>query len=131
MRLSPDPSHYWPQTGMTYRFTYQGLGKATGAAQVIENQRHLDSITIDPQGVFSYTPPHDPDLDREGPSAYKQTVLLVEQQAGRETITSTFTLLLHRSRYGHHRLLPGLALIVLVALAVLFGVIRKRRKSPF
>lgn len=131
LHLRPERGHYWMQTGQTFRFVYLGASKGSGVVRVMEEQRRVGSVEIDPQGAFSYTPAHDRKLDRAGPSASKQAVLLVEEPTAQGIVSNTFTLLLHRSRYGHHQLLPGLALFALVALGVLFCVMRKRKRSAF
>ncbi|MCB2225873.1 MAG: hypothetical protein KQH53_04275 [Desulfarculaceae bacterium] len=131
IHLRPNRGHYWMQTGQTFRFVYQGSAKVPGVARVMENQRTEGSLAIDPQGAFSYIPPHDPELDRAEPSAFKQTVLLVNDATPQGMVASTFTLLLHRSRYGRHQMLPGLALFALVGLVVLCGVLRRRRRPLF
>ncbi len=131
IHLRPERGHYWMQTGQNFRFVYQGGGKDPGMARVMEDRRTVGSIALDPQGAFSYTPPHDPKLDRAEPSAFKQTVLLLSEATPQGTVVSTFTLLLHRSRYGRHQMLPGLALFALVGFGVLWGVLRKRRRPLF
>ena len=131
IHLRPDRGHYWMQTGQTFRFVYQGGGQNPGAARVMENQRTMGSVALDPQGAFSYIPPHDPRLDRAEPGAFKQTVLLLTEPTPQGMVASTFTLLLHRSRHGHDHLPAGLALFVLVGLGVLWGVLRKRKRSLF
>ena len=131
IHLRPARQHYWMQTGQTYHFAYRGKAGGADAVQVMENGDLLGSLALGPQGGFSYTPPHDPKLDQAEPSASKQAVLLIDETTPQGGVASTFTLLLHRSRHGHLQLAPGLALVALVALGVLFCVIRKRRRSPF
>ncbi len=152
IHLIPDPSHRWMQTGETYRFAYKKGGNGSRVADVFENERHLETLDVDPAGRFIYKPPHDRNLDRAGRSAHKEVVLLIKEQAftgtavtvrnhdgagyirestGKDEYASTFTLLLHRSYYGHRKLLPGIALFLLTATVTALAVIQKRRAFPW
>jgi hypothetical protein len=55
-------------------------------------------------------------------------VLVVHTTAGEHRVRSTYTLLLHRSRHGHLRRWPGLALFVFTAAAIGLGVGYQRRR---
>lgn len=131
LHLRPAPGQYWMQTGATYAFTYRGPNPAAAAVSVLENHRKILTLAPDVKGAFAYTPSHDPRLDRAGPDAGKQTVLVVHSAAGESKVRSTYTLLLHRSRHGHLRRWPGLALFGFTAAAIGLVVRYQRRRRSY
>ena len=129
--LAPKDSHYWMQTGETYRFDYEAAGTSDRVLRIFENQRHVETLEPDATGGFAYKPSHDPDLDTSGYQAYKEVVLLIEESTGQSEYASTFTMVLHRSRYGNQKLLPGIALFFLTGTLVALAVIHTRRRFPY
>ncbi|MCP4686816.1 MAG: hypothetical protein GY859_02135 [Desulfobacterales bacterium] len=131
LNLTPSPGHYWMQTGETYQFNYTGGGSAVKAATILENQKRIADIPMSDDGAFAYIPPHDSRLDREGPSAFKDTVVLVEESGDGRRFAAAHTLLLHRSRTGHFRMGPGLVLFGGSAAFITLLVFYKRRSRSF
>ena len=131
LHLRPDYGHYWMQTGATYAFAYNGPNPTAATVRVLENRRQIDSLVPAVSGDFVYTPPHDPRLDRAGPDAGKPTVLLVHAAEGERQCRSAYTLLLHRTRHGHLRLWPGLALFGITTAAIGLIVSHQRRHRPY
>ncbi|QTA90826.1 BadF/BadG/BcrA/BcrD ATPase family protein [Desulfonema magnum] len=70
---------------------------------------------------------HDPGLDKSGPQARKESLILIEETADGTDYATTFTLLLHRSLTGHLKLVPGLMLLGITAIITALFVIYKRR----
>ena len=138
IRLAPAFGHYWMQTGTTYRFTYESMGESPNSAWIVDPEKSTDTptrINRDADGLFDYTPLHDPDLDRAGPQASKEMVFLVREieqgpQQKTEYLTS-YSLNLHRSRYGHRKLGPGVALFLMAAAMVAVMVVNSRRGMPY
>lgn len=129
--LHPSCRNYYMQTGQTYRFNYSGKDATAKTMSILENHKHLADVARSPSGIFEYTPPHDPQLDRAGPHAFKETVALVETTTSEWDYATTYTLLLNRSYLGHLRPLPGLILFGVTILTFVVGVgckMRLRRK---
>ena len=129
--LQPSRHNFYMQTGQTYQFSYTGKGTAVKSMSILENHKRLADVAMSPSGVFAYTPPHDPQLDRVGPYDVKETVALVEEATSDWDYATTHTLLLHRSFFAHLRLLPGLVLfgVTIMVFAVIVGYKRKNRND--
>ena len=128
LRLRPSRHTYYMQTGNPYHFDYSDNDGTIESAIIIENRKRIAQIDLLPGNVLSYTPPHDPNLDRCGHYATKETIVLVKETATDRTYADTFTLLLHRSVYSYHRLPPGVILFSAAACVVLVLVIIYRRR---
>ncbi len=127
LNLHAAPRNFYMQTGQTYQFTYAGKGTTVSTMSILENHKQLAKVAVSPGGIFAYTPPHDPQLDRNGPNEVKETVALVEETTPQWDFATTHTLLLHRSYLAHLRLLPGLALfgVTILLFAAIVGYKRK------
>ena len=129
IRIAPEHSG-WPQTGnhvkLTPLFDKDHLcEKKIHIAD--ENINSVDVKTSD-KGNFVYTPPDDKKLKRKWLTAYKQTVMLVEETKGNTTYKSSYTLLFHRSRFGSRNLVLGSGIFG-GTMAVTFIVIAIRRRK--
>lgn len=104
--LSPIHRGGYLMTGNRYDFSYRAVPGAVATAKIREKGRILADLEMAPDGTFSYTPPHDPHLDKAGAHAGKETVVWVE--ADKPHWSVTHTLYLHRSFSAHLRQQPGL-----------------------
>nr|NJM04410.1 hypothetical protein [Desulfobacula sp.] len=129
LRLRPSPGIYYMQTGQAYGLDYTGAGAQAGTLSVLENGQHIEDLSVSPDGGFSYTPPHDPKLDRAGSYEFKETVALVKEITPEGDYITSHTLLLHRSYLGRLRLQPGLALFgaTILVFAGITGYYRNKR----
>ncbi len=133
--LRPSPAHYYPQTGETYLFRYtapavpfageEGLHHAR--LNILSEQGTAIQEILPVNGEYSYTPAHEPALDRQGPEAAVERVLLVRERVN-SGHTATFTLRLHRSRTAHLHRRYGLALFAGVAVLT-FTLVLARKKQ--
>ncbi len=130
LSLHASPRNFYMQTGQTYQFDYAGKGPTINTLSILENHEHLADVTRSPSGLFAYTPPHDPKLDRTGPYDVKQTVTLVQESTPEWDYATSQTLLLHRAYRTHLRLLPGLVLFgaTLAVFAGIVGYARNKRR---
>lgn len=128
LRLRPSRHTPYMQTGTPYYFDCTGNDGTMKSAVIIENQKRIAELDILPGNVVAYTPPHDPNLDRAGHYATKEILVLVEATGKDRTHTDTFTLQLHRTVRGHHRLLPGIILFSAAGSVVLALVITRKRR---
>lgn len=126
---SPEPS-YWPQTGnpvkISLSFNKGSLGDG-GVYIFDENKGPIDAKT-DGTGNYIYIPPHDKKLNWKGETAFKQTVVVAEETRGNTNYTSSYTLLLHRSRYKNRRLPPGVSIFGVTMVGAFWLVIVKRKR---
>lgn len=125
LRLRPSRYTYYMQTGVPYIFDFSGNDGTMKSAVVLENQKCIAELDFLPGNAVTYIPPHDPNLDRAGHYATKETIVLVKETSTDRMHADTYTLLLHRPVYGHCRLLPGIILFsaggcVVLALAIAF-----------
>ncbi|MBN2440338.1 MAG: hypothetical protein JXJ04_03305 [Spirochaetales bacterium] len=101
---------------------------------VDENNEDFLNPTIkqtDESGEILYIPPDDIKLRQKGTTAYKQTVIIAKEQEENTIFISSFTLLLHRSRFKHYNFIFGV--IIFFSLFVIFSVfiIIKRKRFAF
>jgi hypothetical protein len=82
----------------------------------------------DESGELIYIPPDDRKLRQKGTTAYKQMVIMAEERKENSIYISSFTLLLHRSRFKHYNV-PAGVIIFLSLLIVFFVLILLQRKG--
>ncbi len=130
--INKDPEHYyWPQTGnplkLSVMFKNEKLGK-----QIIsvfdENLGH-EVLKAGEEKDCTYIPPDDRKLNSMGETAYKQTVLVSNYSEDNDVYISSYTLLLHRSRFGKHEHTPGLILFGSTFAVFLILMIIKRMRA--
>ncbi len=129
--LKPERHHYWMQTGETYTFIYKGMHEAQNTVEVIDNLRSVQTIETDQDSAFSYTPPHDRELNWAAHDAVKEIFFLIKESSVNGEYTTAYTLLLHRSRFGNHRLLAGVLLFSVTGLTAIFISILRRRRFHY
>ena len=113
LALVPAPSHYFPQTGMTFSFHYQ---EATDGLDTATNDGAALLGAIDERGDFQFTPSHDESLNRRGFEATSERIIQVSERRPGGPV-STFTLNVHRSRDAFLHRKSGIMLFIGVALA--------------
>lgn len=129
IRVSPQ-FDYWPQTGSPIKITpvfnnsllpgrVIGLFDENGPAQ---------EITTGAAGSFTYLPPEDKQLNRQGEQAFKQTIIAGEENKGNTKYISSYTLLLHRSRFKNHNLWLGGSIFGGSAVGVFLLVMGRRKR---
>lgn len=138
IRLTPAVHHYWMQTGQSYHFTYAGMGPNPTSAVIIDPDNgdgSFKTVSLDPENGLAVTPAHEPALDRAGPRASMEKVLLIREVDGdaqqKMEYRTTYTLNLHRSRYGHRKPAPGMALFFLAAASTAIVTVHARKGGPF
>ena len=131
---------YWPQTGHEFTLRFSGEtggsplvvfgGSVELAAKAIQTAppELLDTVVYS-NGVYRYTVPHDPALNRAGVTAAKPLIFVARPVEGG---TASCTQIVHRSRYAFWNKETGLA--VLAGACMLSSVVvitaRKKRKLP-
>jgi hypothetical protein len=127
--LSP-AYNYWPQTGEEYTFKVNS-GKDPGKSIKIMaiDKKKISPLNPRGNGEFTYTPPHDRDLDTQSAGAYKGNIIQIKEKRGSRMYKRTYTLLLHRSRYAYLHLKSGLVLVSGTMAFFLSLVIFTRRKK--
>lgn len=125
--------HYWPQTGNPIKIIPL-FNKDYLPLKVMylfdENMPSIDIMT-DEKGSYTYVPPEDKKLNWKGETAFKQAVIVTEETKGDIRYISSYTLLLHRSRFKNCKLLAGAVIFLGTMLSVFLFVIIKRKRFKF
>ena len=132
--INIDPEHhYWPQTGNPYRVSIKFNDENLSEQKITLFDEHLNPavLNISETGDAVYIPPDDKLLNSMGETAYKQTVLVSKYAEGGKQYISSYTMLLHRSRYGKHEHKPGLIVFGSAFAIFLFFMIIKRMRAGF
>ncbi len=126
--IAPEHSG-WPQTGNHIKLTPLFDKNRLCGKKIRIADENIDSVDVktNDEGNFAYTPPDDKKLKRKWLTAYKQTVILLEETKGNTTYKSSYTLLFHRSRFGNRNLFLGRSIFA-GTMAVTFIVIAIRRR---
>lgn len=118
---------YWPQTGHTFSLTPEWEGKENIAEMEI---RDANGILLEREafdsGTARYTSPQDPELERAGDAAAKHLIFIVGDGLGNN---HSFSLAVHRSRFGRLDLPSGLAVAAAAMAASLLFVLWHRRRG--
>ncbi|MGV8058809.1 MAG: hypothetical protein AB2L12_12410 [Smithellaceae bacterium] len=124
------PFHYWPQTEDPVQMTlYLGSRALPGTMlTVLEGSSPVTQLMTDESGRAAYVPPDDPMLNKQGEKAAKQILLVAAYGKGNDRFVVTRTLLLHRNRFTHRHLRPGLALFGGTAFFIGGAVVWARRR---
>lgn len=122
--------HYWPQTGNPVKIT--PIFNNDYLAQKVlylfdENMPSLDIVT-DEKGNYIYVPPEDKKLNWKGETAFKQTVIVAEETRVDMRYISSYTLLLHRSRFKNRKLLAGAGIFGGIGAGLFLFVFVKRKR---
>ena len=116
---------YWPQTG--HEFTLSLSNEITGDfLEVCNGQGKLLDEVHNSGGVYKYTAPHDPELNRAGVTAAKPLIFVAGIDEGG---TATFTQMVHRSRYAFWSIKAGLTVFAAALLLSGLTVMLFRRRT--
>ncbi|MBN2534355.1 MAG: hypothetical protein JXB88_15820 [Spirochaetales bacterium] len=125
---------YWRQvdTPVTFNVFFDNQKLKKKIVHIIdENDENVfNPITrmTDESGELIYIPPDDRKLRQKGSTAYKQIVIMAEEQKENSIYVSSFTLLLHRSRFKHYNVPVGV-IIFSSLLTVFFVLMLLQRKG--
>lgn len=121
---------YWPQTGSKITIVTSLDGKTSAAPiRIYDENFPVVSMKAEKNGKCVYTPPNDPELNWNGSTAFKQMTAVVRKRQDGNCYISSYTRILHRSRTGNRKLLPGLVVFGACTASLLALVIVKRRRS--
>jgi hypothetical protein len=122
---SPEPL-YWPQTGQTFFLKILNAGPDPGPLAVREAGREdpVAWVKVGEDGIYTYVPPLDPELDKRGPTATKDIVFVLDLPEGG---TASFTLAIHRSREARRNFPAGLG-VFSVSLVLGCGLVAAKRR---
>lgn len=130
LEISISPQfHYWPQIEEPVKVSVLFEKNYLPGEKIYffdENLPYLEAIS-NQAGNFIYTPPDDKKLNAQSEIAFKQTVVVAEEEKDGFRYISSYTLLLHRNRLKHYRLFLG-AVIFLGSVFVIFSLVVMKRK---
>lgn len=131
LELSITPQfHYWRQVGEPLAIgCINRLRPDSGTVvTILDEHLPLQRIQVNPRRTTIWIPPDDAILNSREERSNKETLLVTESGDGSTIFRTTTTLLLHRNRAGHHRLIPGLLTLGgSCALSVLAVAVKRRR----
>lgn len=126
--LSPQ-FNYWPQTSdpvkITPLFNKDYLPRKV--MYIFDENMPLINILTDEKGNYTYVPPEDKKLNWKNETAFKQAVIVTEENKENIKYISSYTLLLHRSRFKNYKLLTGSLFFLGTMITAFLIVIRKRK----
>lgn len=132
LELYVDPEHhFWPQTGNPIKVFPLYNGEMQGEKKISVFDEHAFPVELitGKTGILNYIPPEDKKLNSMGETASKQTVLVCGLDDEGEKYISSYTLLLHRSRFGKHEYVPGIIVFGSAFIIFLFYMITIRLRS--
>ncbi len=116
---------YWPQTGQLYTFI---LSEPALKLMSFDGNR-WKPIAMEHEKEFNYIPPHDKKLDGSGATAFNNDIIYYETKYGTRSVKSTFSLLLHRSRFAHQNGKYGFAVFFFAMICFTGLIVLKRMKA--
>ncbi len=132
IRTVPDVQ-CWPQTGNSVKIipVFKKGRLAQKAISLFDENLPSVEIMTDEKGECAYIPPEDKRLNQKGEREFKQTVIVTEETQGGIRYISSYTLLLHRSRFKNHRFFMGAAIFLGTMVVVFLFVIARRKRIKF
>lgn len=123
----------WPQTGNPVGIEplFEGEPMPRKAISIFDENMPPIEIITDEKGEHIYVPPDDRKLNRKGGTDFKQSVIALEKVDEDTKYISSYTLLLHRSRFQNYRLLMGALIFAATMISSFLFVIVKRRRFKF
>ncbi len=123
---------YWPETGEPVKITpsFDDLPLAGKKIHIFDENGDYINIMTGKNGDYIYMPLEDKQLNLKCEASYKQTVIAAEEIRGNTNYKSSYTLLLHRSRFGNKNLLFGSSVFVGTMAGVFIVVVARRRSFP-
>ena len=131
MEICITPEYYcWRQIGDSVKLTPLFDKGPLGGQEIhlADETGNYMVIETDKLGNYIYIPPDDQKLRLKGETAYKQTIILAEKTVENRTHKSSYTLLVHRSRFGNMNLHLG-GSILGGTMAMVFIVVVVKRKN--
>ena len=126
-RVRSNAEFYWPQTGHEFSVNFNGEAADDWLEVRGENGELLDVINGS-ENSFTYTPAHDPALNRLGPTAAKPVIFVTRNGEGG---SASFTQMVHRSRFGGMNKRAGVTVFaVSFLLSGLTAWLARRRAQP-
>lgn len=127
--ITPEFS-YWPQTCDPVKITllFNRVCLAGRDISIFDEKEGLTEIRTEESGSYTYIPPEDKELNWAGDTAFRQAVIVAGEEQGNTSCVSSYTLLLHRSRFKNRK--GGLGAGIFggaVAGALLFVGAKRRR----
>lgn len=127
--LTPE-FHYWPEVGnpVTIASVFDNSPRPYNTIYLFDENGVSVELHADKTGSCRYLPPEDAKLNRKGEPAFKQTVMVAQEESGGIKYISSYTLLLHRSRFKNYRLFPGVVVFLGTAVGVSFLIMSRRKR---
>lgn len=132
INISPE-FHYWRETGEPLGIAPLFIGKPLSdkSIYIFDENIALEKITTDKAGSYVYIPPEDKKLNRKSEEAFKEVVIVAEEDMGSAKYISSYTLLLHRSRFKNRKIFAGAAIFTTAMASAFLTVILKRKRFKF
>ena len=131
LKICTIPEHsVWPQTGIPVKFVLSFDKSALSGKKINIADENGSSVEVETgkAGKPVYIPPDDERLNRRGKTAYKQIVILAEETRKSTVYKSSYTLLLHPSRFGKRSFRFGISILA-ATVAIVFVIVGIRRKN--
>lgn len=122
--------YYWPQTNSPIKISsaFNNVPLAKKDMSIFDENMPVQEIITDEKGSCTYLPPDDKKLNWQGETAFKQSLITMEESEGNIKYISSYTLLLHRSRFKNNKVLGGIILFLVSAICIFLYVMIKRAK---
>jgi len=117
---------YWPQTGHEFSVSLskearENMEVWSGGGKLLDEMRNSGT-------VYTYTPPHDPALNRAGTTASKPLIFVARINEGG---SASFTQIVHRSRFAGLNKKAGLTVFTAAfLLSCLTAVLSRKKVRP-
>ncbi|RKY36751.1 MAG: hypothetical protein DRP78_02910 [Candidatus Omnitrophota bacterium] len=123
----------WPQTGNSVKIipVFKKGYLAEKAISLFDQNMPQVEIMTNEKGECVYVPREDKRLNQKGETAFKQAVIVAEEDQGGIKHISSYTLLLHRSRFKNYKFFMGIAIFLGTMAAVFLFVIAGRKRIKF
>ncbi|MFH1440433.1 MAG: hypothetical protein ABIH18_00090, partial [Candidatus Omnitrophota bacterium] len=131
LEISISPQfNYWPQTSNPIKITplFNKDYLPQKDIYIFDENMPLIDILTDEKGNYTYLPPEDKKLNWKGEKTFKQVVIVTEENKENIKYISSYTLLLHRSRFKNYKLFTGILIFLGTMITVFLIVIRKRKR---
>ena len=126
-RVRSNGESYWPQTG--HEFSVSFSGEENGYMEIRNGRGELLDEVHDSGEGYTYTPAHDPALNRAGTTASKPLLFVVRINEGG---SASYTQIVHRSRFAGMNKQAGLSVFAAAfALSGLTVILTRRKAQPW
>lgn len=123
----------WLQTGDSVKIipVFKKGFLAQKEIALFDENLPMVEIMTDEKGECAYVPTEDKRLNQKGGREFKQVVMVAEETRGGIKHISSYTLLLHRSRFKNYRFFMGAVIFLGTMAAVSLFVIGRRKRTKF